>query len=239
MENYCKYFLVDYRAKNQIKTMSKWELKVIPVYMHRNLQLPISSHPDMLIYPIYNKVIYAPGTSYNTLKIIQLLGFDMIRGTTALTCNYPGDIAYNVAKIGNKIFHNIRYTDSILRSILESYGFEFINVNQGYTKCNICAIGNKAAITEDMGIAKALDREGIDILIIPPGNVRLPGFKYGFIGGASGIIGEDTIVFTGRILNKEVREKVERFIEKHEFNLKYLSDDEIIDIGSIIPLKQE
>ncbi|MDI6600821.1 MAG: hypothetical protein QME46_03465 [Thermoanaerobacteraceae bacterium] len=237
-KNY-NYFLVDYRAKKQIETLRKWGMKVIPVYTHQHLQQSISSHPDMLIYSICNQVIYAPGTSYNTLRNIQSLGFKIIEGATALTCNYPGDIAYNIARIGNKIFHNLKYTDSLLRNLLESYGFKFVHVNQGYTKCNICILGDKAAITEDKGIADVLEREGIDVLVIPPGNVRLSGYRNGFIGGASGLLSGDTLVFTGKLLNREVREKIEKFIEKHNLILKYLSDDEIIDIGSIISLNQE
>ncbi len=233
-----KCLLVDYRAKRQIKSLMQMGFDILQVYKHSNLQLPLSSHPDMLIYPLYNKVIYAPGTSYDTLNNIRLAGCDIVRGSTHLTCNYPGDIAYNVARIGNKVFHNTRYTDPLLHDELHGYGCKFIRINQGYTKCNICVIGNNAAITEDRGIARVLCREDVDVLLIPPGNVRLPGYEYGFIGGASGCVG-DTIFLTGRILNDDIRECVERFIEKHKFNLKYLSEDEIIDIGSIIPLNQE
>ncbi len=231
--------LVDRRAAVQIKTLTEWGMKVLPVFLHGNLQVPLSSHPDMLIYPLYEKVIYAPGTSYDTLRSILLAGFDIIEGKTVLTSNYPGDIAYNVARIGNKVFHNTRYTDTILKGILQDYDMKFVNVNQGYSKCNICVIGDNAAITEDKGIAEAMEREDIDVLRIPPGNVRLPGYEYGFIGGASGCIGKNTIVLTGRIQDREVSSKVEKFIEKHNFILKYLSDDEIIDIGSIIPLIKE
>lgn len=239
MEKNYKYFLVDYRAKKQIKALRNMGNNVIPVYSHPHLQSPVSAHPDMLIYSIYNHVIYAPGTSYTTLRAIRSLGFNLIKGATTLTCNYPGDIAYNIARIGNKIFHNLKHTDNVLRDILEKYGFTFVHVNQGYTKCNVCILNDYAVITEDKGIASVLEREGIDTLLLPPGNVRLPGYSYGFIGGASGALNDDILVFTGRIWDKAVSKRIEGFAEKHNKIIKYLSDNEIIDIGSIISLNQE
>jgi hypothetical protein len=69
-------------------------------------------------------------------------------------------------------------------------------VKQGYTKCSLVVVDEKSVITSDMGLAAALQRFEIDVLLISQGHVALPGLQYGFLGGASGRAG-DEILFNG------------------------------------------
>ena len=50
-----------------------------------------------------------------------------------------------------------------------------------------------------LSIYKKLTRYGIDVLLIRPGYIELPGYPYGFIGGTNGNLSKDIIVFSGSL----------------------------------------
>ena len=73
------------------------------------------------------------------------------------------------------------------------------------------------------------------MLKISKGSVYLPGFDYGFIGGASGKIADDEIIFNGDISKHPDYKNIMSFLCKH--NVKAVSfKDKLEDIGSIIPI---
>ena len=82
----------------------------------------------------------------------------------------------------------MKYTAPELLGKVEELGLIRVNVSQGYAKCSTCVVGEDAIITYDRGIAKAADAAGMDVLVIEPGHVDLPGYDTGFIGGASGLV---------------------------------------------------
>jgi dihydroorotate dehydrogenase len=106
------------------------------------------------------KIIYAPGTNTEFLDALKAYGFRLIEGKTVLSDSYPGNIAYNAARVGNYAIHNFRYTDPLLKDMLEKTGVEFINVKQGYSKCSICIVDQNRIITSDKGIEKAAEKKG-------------------------------------------------------------------------------
>ena len=121
------------------------------------------------------------------------------------------------------------------KTILDYYnknGYRIINVKQGYTKCNVCPIADNAFITEDSGICKTVRNtaDDIKVYLLTPGSVRLDGFEYGFIGGASGRYGEN-ILLCGSITKTEELKKI---IDKTNLKIITLSEKELYDFGSII-----
>ena len=63
-------------------------------------------------------------------------------------------------------------------------GKRFVNVNQGYSKCSVAKVSEKAAITADSSLYKAMTEQGIDVLLISQGNITLKGYDCGFIGAS-------------------------------------------------------
>ena len=113
-------------------------------------------------------------------------------------------------------------------------GKKIINVNQGYTKCNICPISNTAFITEDIGIHNAVQNIcGIESVLLPVGSVRLNGFDYGFIGGATGFVG-NKVLFCGSLSENPYKEEILSAIDKCGTEYFELSNDSLYDYGSII-----
>lgn len=153
---------------------------------------------------------------------------------------YPGNIIYNAACTGRFFMHNLKYTDPGLLEYAKNISsqaapdktLEIINVPQGYTKCNTLIVDENSIITSDVGIYNSCYGK-LDILLIEKGHILLRGFDYGFIGGASGRVG-DTIIFNGDLKQHPDHEKIAAFIENRDLKIKYFSEYPLEDIGSII-----
>lgn len=160
----------------------------------------------------------------------------LLAGESAGQGAYPDDAAYNVANTGKYIIHNFKYTD---RKVLMEISGERINVAQGYTKCAVCIIDENSVITEDEGIAQTLNRHNIDVLKISAGDVKLSGLDYGFLGGASGKLSENTICFTGDITAHRDYKAILEFCQRKNVKPISLCDGPLTDIGSIIPVAEK
>ncbi|HZK88293.1 MAG TPA: hypothetical protein VFC27_03980 [Anaerovoracaceae bacterium] len=172
----------------------------------------ISSHPDIFMCKINDKIIQS---EYD-------LGY-----------SYPDNVKYNGVQIGKYFIHHTGYTASKLISAVKAADLMTVHVSQGYTKCNIVAVDENSIITSDEGIRNKLVPLGLDVLLISAGNVKLKGFSYGFLGGASGKVG-DSIVFNGDLSAHPDFFKISDFILSRGLKLKYFEEYQLEDIGSII-----
>lgn len=107
-----------------------------------------------------------------------------------------------------------------------------INIKQGYSNCSICQVDENSIITYDEGIAKILKKTGINVLKIDKGHIELFDFNYGFIGGASANF-LDKIVFFGSIKKHPDYERIRYFIEEKGKKIVELSNNKLIDYGSM------
>ncbi|MFZ5967968.1 MAG: DUF6873 family GME fold protein [Bacillota bacterium] len=197
----------------------------------------IACHPDILLHPVNGTDIVVAPNVYEKMKPLLLgIGLNPVMGCTQLKRNYPDNVAYNVARVGNIAIHNLKYTDQMVRELLERENVTCIHANQGYSKCSICIVSEKAIITEDKGIGKIAEKWGIETLMITPGYIDLQGLAYGFIGGASGVIDEDKIGFCGSLERHPDYRRIAAFLEKWNKTPVYLYEGNPVDIGSIIPL---
>lgn len=198
---------------------------------------PISYHPDIVLHPVNNKTIVAAPNVFEYYKEkLYGMGIKIIKGERKLEKKYPNDIAYNVGRIHNFAIHNFKHTDEVLKYYLRKENLEFIHVEQGYTKCSMAVIGDNAVITSDYPIYKKLTDLGVDVLLIEPGHIRLDGYPYGFIGGTCGNLSKQNLVFSGKFSSHPDNLKILKFLRKYEKNVIWLSDNEAIDIGTIISL---
>ncbi len=153
--------------------------------------------------------------------------------TTILRPYYPHDIAYNAACTGRYFIHNLKYTAPELIRAVRDTGMRMIDVKQGYSKCSTVIVDEQSVITYDRGIASACRDAGMDVLTVRPGHVLLPGYNTGFIGGASGRIG-DTILFYGDLSAHPDFEAIAAFIRSRGLEPKWFEEWPLTDIGSII-----
>ncbi|MBQ9673051.1 MAG: hypothetical protein IJV39_00305 [Ruminococcus sp.] len=148
---------------------------------------------------------------------------------------YPDNVLLNAVSIVDKIICNPNTIDSTILKLVNENNFKILKTKQGYTKCSTCIVSKNAIITSDKSIQKA-SKEYFDVLLIEPGNIDLPGTNYGFIGGCSFKLNKSTLAFTGNIKLHPNFEKIKSFCRNHNVYLQSLTNENLLDIGSIIPI---
>jgi len=235
------HMAVDRHLEHDIKIRLKsFVPEIIEIPSYKNLQPPVSGHPDMQLLHIRDDIIVCqPDMPEEIITELKKTGFTVFIGEKRLKPDYPLDIAYNVAIVGNIAFHNTKYTDPVLAGILKKSSIRLVHVNQGYTKCSILPVTPESIITADPSIEKAALSEGLDVLKLPPQkNISLPGINYGFIGGTAGFIDANTLAFAGDIDMLDSNDEVKMFLEKHNVEWISLKKGFIGDYGGLIPLCQ-
>lgn len=147
---------------------------------------------------------------------------------------YPHNVKFNGVYLDRYFIHNLKHTSPALLESARAKGLKWIHVAQGYTKCNMVVVDGHSVITADQGILRTLRRyPDINILPVRQGYVKLSGFEYGFLGGASGRVGNE-IIFNGNLSCHPDFEKIRDFIENCGLSIQYFPEYELEDIGSII-----
>ncbi|EDU39399.1 hypothetical protein B2H94_18685 [Clostridium sporogenes] len=228
-----KIALVDNRISNEEKNnLEKRNIKVILCPSTPLLYPAVCGHPDMLLHIIDNKnIILHKNIDKEFVESLKSLGINVILSNNFLEDKYPKDIMLNALNIGNIFMHKLNYTDPNLISLVKHK--KLLNVNQGYSKCSTAIVSENAVITSDMKIGKILKENNINVLLLPPGDIILPGLDYGFIGGTCGLLDNNKLAFYGNLNMYKYGDKVLNFLKKHNVKPIFLSKDKLIDRGSI------
>jgi len=227
-----KNVIVDFRIQNEEKEylISKgYNLLICPP--SNLLYEAVQGHPDMLMHISDKNIVVHKSMNNEFMQKLISQNYKVYKSNSTLKMKYPYNICLNSLSIGNLFVHSINFTDTKLLYL--SKNKKLINVNQGYTKCSTCIVNDHAIITSDVSIAKALSIEKIDVLLIPPGDILLPGLNYGFIGGASGLIEENVLAFYGHLDHYLYGTEVLKFLNKHMVEPVFLRAGKLIDRGSI------
>lgn len=215
-------------------------IELILTPKHPNLLEGEAFHPDMqLFYAGGGGIVVCPELYDYYKSVPQLKNAVFVKGDTPLSPKYPENTAYNACKVGQYLICNVEKTDPQILRIAENDKLEIIPVKQGYAKCSIAILSDGAIITSDTGIYNILLKTDIDVLKISYGSIKLPGFEYGFIGGACGKLSKDMISFFGDIEIHPDFKMILRFCDKHNCEIISLSDEIPQDLGSFIPIFEE
>lgn len=228
-DNLFKCVAVDERCpKECINTLQNLGISVILVPCSRFFDKAVCGHADMNVLNIDGKVFTYQETKhlFENCEIVDREEQNLLK--------YPYDVGLNCAILGKKMVCNTKYCNKKVLEYAKIHGFEIIHINQGYAKCNICVVCGNAVITEDKGIFEVLSKKGIDCLLLNNHEVKLDGYGYGFIGGASGKISDNTLAFCGCIQKHTQYNEIKSFCEKYNIQITSLSDDDLYDVGSII-----
>lgn len=195
----------------------------------------VAAHPDMNMHVTgEGKIIIQKDMEKNFLNSLEALNIKFTKSKNSLKNFYPYDIILNGLSLGHLFLHNIKNTDDFLLDLIKDK--KIISVSQGYTKCSCAIVSNKAVITSDVPISNALKKEGFDVLLVPPGDILLPGLDYGFIGGTCGLVTKDTLAFYGDLDFYKYGEAVKDFLNKHGIKYISLRHGPLIDRGSILKI---
>ncbi|GAA0181898.1 hypothetical protein SH2C18_43600 [Clostridium sediminicola] len=231
-----KYFFVDCRiTQTEFNNLSKYGIVIKCPPCHK-LYEAIKCHPDILMNIISkNKIIFHKDIPDSFINSISHINLEILYTKNPLTEKYPYDIILNSVHLGNIFIHNLQYTDENLLNFVKTK--KLLNVKQGYTKCSTAIIKANAIITSDTSIAEAVKKENIDVLLLSPGHIDLPGLNYGFIGGTCGLIDKNVIGFYGELDNYKYSNEVKTFLEKHNVSYVNLGKGSLIDRGSILSIE--
>lgn len=229
-----KYAIVDFRTtKEEIENLKKLNLEVILCPPCKNLYEAVCGHPDMQLNIISNnEVIVHRDIDITFIEKLIKRNIKVYKSENFIKSSYPEDIILNAINMKNFFIHKLKNTDKNLMQLVKHK--KLLNVNQGYTKCSTAIISEEAIITSDRNIAKVLLKENIDVLLLPPGDIVLPGLDYGFIGGCCGLINENTLCFFGNLNHYKYGDIVINFLKKYKVNPIYLREDKLIDRGSLL-----
>ena len=195
----------------------------------------ISSHPDIFVFQLDCKhLIYSRSLDEKTVNLLEKSNASLVQAKDVPKDIYPDTAKLNAVRIGGYVFHNTKFTDPSIKELARQKGLELVHVNQGYTRCSVIPVGENALITSDKSIEKTARKLKLDVEFIAPGNILLPGEEYGFIGGATGITQDGSVVFLGDITKHPDFIKINSFLTKH--NKEYISLDNLplYDAGSLI-----
>lgn len=158
--------------------------------------------------------------------------------TRTLGKKYPKDVLLSVRQSGRHLICHPRYSAKEIRYFAEKCHITCIPVHQGYVACTTLAIADRAVITDDPSIAKTLQASGLKVLQVLKGSVNLPGYNYGFLGGASVYL-NGTVYFFGDLRCHADFRKIEAFLKR--IGVPWVSlkaGMPLQDIGGILPVKE-
>ncbi|MBQ8504096.1 MAG: hypothetical protein IJ491_07455 [Clostridia bacterium] len=212
-------------------------IEAFKVSSNENIDSSVSSHADMSALHLGRERIIVDKMQVILKHKLEEIGMTVFETSEKISGCYPHDIKLNFTLLGRRAFGKFGYADKVLCELLS--GKEIISVRQGYCKCSVLVVRENAVITDDVAIHHKMLENDVDSLLINKGDISLPGHEYGFIGGASGKISENEVVFFGNIRNHRDFEKINSFLAKHGCDFVCTDDGCLRDIGGIIPIVEE
>ena len=196
-----------------------------------NVDPRLASHSDLSVF-LYGKTAVLANYLKDSeiVKLLTKRGINVIISKETQNIKYPRDINLCALTVGERLLHNIEYTDCIIKEFKFT---DFVHINQGYARCTALAVNENCIITADAGIADAAVKIGIDVLKIQKGFIKLDGFDEGFIGGAAFKAG-DTIYFTGEINYHPDGKRIVDYIKERGLDCVCLTKEAPFDIGGAI-----
>ena len=237
-----KSIIVDKRIDEECeRSLLRLGFNVIKLPALTMLGAAIESHPDSLFFR-HKKQIFA----YSDYVEVGLEVFSDIREYhRELSLNFvsetpkdafPGDCALNALVMGDILFAR---KDSVSDRIIDhakKEGLRVVNVRQGYPACATLALGAKHAVTADRGLHLVFSKEGIESLLISEGDITLPPYEYGFIGGSSFVYGS-SVYFFGDLDTHRDSERIKIFLKRHGFSAISLAKGVLRDLGGAVILE--
>lgn len=230
--------LVDKRITCDMEIeLKRRNIEIIKTIECKETYNAIKYHPDICVCNLGNgNIVVAPNVYEYYKEVLECKGFNVIKGESPIGLKYPSNISYNICIFGNYALHNFKYTEKNILKYIEDNKFIKINLKQGYSKCSICIVDEKSIITSDVGIHNAVKAYNIDCLLIKDGHIDLFDLDYGFIGGCTGLIDKDKLAFFGDITKHPDYIKIKKFVGLKNKEVVCLSREDLLDLGSIIPL---
>lgn len=221
--------------KELVKRVEELGVKVLPSENLSKLLIFEQYHTDLQFLHYNKDTVFVLKECTSLKENLKKYFPNVIEISKNIDKDYPNNVMLNCVVLNDKLICNSKtIADEVLQMAIKD-NLKIINVNQGYTKCSTCIVNENAIITSDKSIYKSCSNE-MDVLIIRKGYIELPGVDYGFIGGSSFKVNKNTLAFTGNIKLHPDYNNIKSFAHNHNVELLSLTENTMIDIGSIIPI---
>lgn len=198
------------------------------------IQGATASHADMIALHLGKNKIAIDSGQTSLICSLKALGFD-IEFYEKLGGSYPQDCCLNNLVIGNDFICGKRSHMSV-SEYFNSRGFCIHPISQGYVRCSTAVVAKDAVISADKSVLAVCKDIGIDCLPIPPGEIRLEGYDYGFIGGSCLKLNANTLAFFGKVSALSYFDSMRLFCKKHNVEIVELGSGPVSDIGGALPI---
>lgn len=202
------------------------------------LSSPVASHPDMLIFMGYGRLVchecYYGENKTAIDHIRDMSDLNLSLSSEHVAPKYPHDVLFNCVTLrnGEILLCNKKTVSTMIFDLATAHGAKILHTNQGYTKCSVCKVSENAIITSDVSIHNICIKHGIHSLLISPDGIELKDMSCGFIGGASGSDGKNTY-FCGNIMTHPDGQKISDFCAEHDRPAVSLADTPLYDLGTV------
>lgn len=231
-----KKVIIDKRAPEAVKaSLIDMGYSLIQMPPHPALPAPVSAHPDMLLFITDRKVFcHADYKEIAKAEFEEMAdaGYEIVTTNEAIGDKYPSDILFNALHLGEHIYGKVNSISELIKEYTISSNITLRSVKQGYAKCSVAKVGERAAITSDTTLYKAMIADGYDVLLISAGHIGISEYDTGFIGGCSGCDVE-RVYFSGNIDLHPDAKAIKDFCSKHGMCAVSLSDEPLFDVGSL------
>lgn len=202
------------------------------------LGVAVASHPDMLMFNCGNELItsadYCDEAAYVFSDVREYCPRVRITFTDdVFESEYPRDAIFNALVCGEKVFCRTASVSPSVLKVTEKHGFGTVDVKQGYPACTVLCLSDKVCVTADAGMARALRESGVKVYEIENGDVSLPPYEYGFIGGAAGVY-NGKVYFLGNLDSHRSADVIKEACQEAMVAPVSLSDEPLADLGRII-----
>ena len=197
------------------------------------LPAPVRGHPDLLLFPLPDGSILLSEKYYRENEaFFDALGVRLVLDPSCPGGEYPADVLFDALAVGDTLYGK----EGAVSPLLRSYYSSSVSVKQGYARCSTAMLSERCAVTADRGLASALQKRGVEVLLIRPGHISLPGYDTGLIGGAGGRLAEGTYAFFGDLRSHPDGEAILAFASAHQIKTVSLGGGTLSDHGGFIVL---
>ncbi len=197
------------------------------------LDTPVSSHPDMLIYPLKNgRYLICRDYYEDNRAFFDSLGIVFTVTEEKLSPKYPNDILFDALSLNGTVYGK----KGCVSEYIISENSRFVPVSQGYARCSVAYVGKGCAITADRGLYRALTDDGINTLLIRSGYISLQGYDTGFIGGAGGLLPDGRYLFFGDPSLHPDGALINKFLSENKISAVSQKGEPLCDNGGLILL---
>ena len=212
--------------------------RVMTLPPSRHLSAPVASHTDMLLFKLGDEYIsfadYCDEAPFVFTDLTTLLpGCRVTLTADEVESIHPKDARMNALLMGNLLFARADSVSEYIKKRCTEGGIRLVPVKQGYPACTTLRLTDRAAITADLGMAKALSENGVSVTVIGNGGISLPPYDYGFIGGCAGVY-ENTVYFIGDIDSHPDAERIKNAISALGMTVASLYGGPLLDLGGIL-----